>query len=417
VDVDVAIVGAGLAGLAAARRLHEAGATIAVFEADDAVGGRVRTDYVDGLQFDRGFQLLNPAYPEAQRVLDLEALNLRALTAGVIVNLDGNLVRFGDPLRKPGWAVSTATSSIGSPLDKARLLRYAARCAVAKPRTILAAPDISTAEALAAAGIKGDLLEQVLRPFLAGVFLEDRLTTSRHFFDLVLRTFVRGTPGVPAAGMQAIPEQMARQLPSGTISLSNRVHQVSPNSVTHDDGRTGAKAVIIATDPGTSSMLEPSIDVPFMHDVTTWYHLASCDSSSLLRGEAALVVDGYRQGPLINSTVISNAAPEYASNGRVLVSSSALGLNTDAAFERRVRTHLGHLYGVDQSIFELVAHYPILNALPAMVPPFSVRRPVRLAPGLYVAGDHRDTSSIQGALVSGRRAADSVLRNEKGIGR
>ena len=416
-DVDVAIVGAGLAGLAAARRLNEAGASVAVFEADDAVGGRVRTDYVDGLQFDRGFQLLNPAYPEAARVLDLEALNLRALTAGVIVNIDGDLVRIGDPLRKPGWLVSTATSPIGSPLDKARFLRYAARCAFAKPRRILAAPDVSTADALAAAGIKGDLLEQVLRPFLAGVFLEDRLTTSRHFFDLVLRSFIRGTPGVPANGMQAIPQQLAQQLPAGTVSLCTRVHQVSPYSVTHDEGKTVAKAVIIATDPGTASMLEPSIPVPFMHDVTTWYHLASCEPESLLRGEAALVVDGYKQGPLINSTPITHAAPEYASDARVLVSSSALGLNTDAATERRVRVHLGHLYGVDPSTFELVAQYPILNALPAMVPPFSVRRPVRLAPGLYVAGDHRDTSSIQGALVSGRRAAESVLRNEKGIGR
>ena len=211
--VDVVIVGAGVAGLAAARTLHEAGLDIAVLEGGSAPGGRIRTDQVDGMLFDRGFQLYNPAYPEGQRVLDYAALDLRPLVAGVIVSLDGTAVRLGDPRRRLGWALGSLTAPLGSPWDKARFAAYAARCAYQNPQRLLTAPDISSAEALEAAGLSGDLLERVLKPFLAGVFLEDELTTSRHFMDLVLRSFVRGTPSLPARGMTAIPEQLAAGLP------------------------------------------------------------------------------------------------------------------------------------------------------------------------------------------------------------
>lgn len=413
--VDVAIVGAGLAGLAAARHLHGAGMSVEVIEASDAVGGRVRTDVVDGLLLDRGFQLYNPAYPEGARVLDHAALDLRPLAAGVIIALDGRTERLGDPRRVPGWAIGSLAAPIGSPLDKARFAAYAARCALVSPRRLLAADDSSTQEALRAAGIHGDLLEMVLRPFLAGVFLEDRLATSRHFLDLVLRSFVRGTPSLPARGMQSIPEQLAAALPDGAIRLHSPVHRVTPTVVHHEHGATEARAVIVATEAGTASALLPGVPTPPGHDVTTWYHLADADPRAMNDGKAALVVDGDRSGSLVNSVVITNAAPTYATGNRVLVSSSALGLRPDSRDERRARAHAATLHGLDPAQLEHVATYPIRDALPAMLPPFQVRRPVRLGPGLYVAGDHRDTSSIQGALVSGRRAAASVLRNEWGV--
>jgi phytoene dehydrogenase-like protein len=62
-DTDVVVVGAGLAGLQSARRLERLGLRVTVLEAGDAVGGRVRTDKVDGFLCDRGFQVLNPSYP------------------------------------------------------------------------------------------------------------------------------------------------------------------------------------------------------------------------------------------------------------------------------------------------------------------------------------------------------------------
>jgi hypothetical protein len=248
-----------------------------------------------------------------------------------------------------------------------------------------------------------------LRPFLTGVFLEPDLATSRRFLELVLRSFVRGVPSVPARGMQAIPEQLRDALPAGTVRLNSPASQVTPTSVNAGGTRLTARAVIVATDPTTAGSILRGVTVPEGNSVTTWYHLAPVDPKSLTGGDAVLVVDGDRRGPVVNSVVISHAAPAYADGGRVLVSTSTLGARDCADDEASVRTHLEALYGTRTSDWTRVGAYAIPYALPAMLPPLDIRKPVDLGDGLFVAGDHRDTASIQGAMVSGRRAADAVL--------
>ena len=406
--VDVVIVGAGLAGLAAAVRLSGTGLECAVLEASDGVGGRVRSDRADGLILDRGFQVHNPAYPEAARVLDHDALQLSPLAPGAVVWVRGRPHRLADPRRRPSWALASALAPVGSPAAKARLARYALGVARDGGARLTTQPDQSAAEALREAGLAGPVLDRLLRPFLSGVFLEDDLATSRRFLDLVLRSFVRGTPALPARGMQAIPDQLAARLPAGSVRLNHPVTRVAPDGVVSEDGLLKAAAVIVATDPGTAARLLPALDAPAMRSVTTWYHLADQAPAQLSRGEPVLVLDGDRRGPLVNTVVLSQAAPSYAP-GRVQVSSSALGEHPSAAAEGAARTHAARLHGVSPSAWEHVATYVIPEALPAMPPPHDFRRPVRLDHGLYVAGDHRDSGSIQGALVSGRRAADAVL--------
>lgn len=392
---DVVVVGAGLAGLAAAVRLSQAGVNVEVHEAGDAVGGRLRTDRVDGLLLDRGFQVFNPAYPEARRVLDLKALNLQSFTAGVLVSTDNHTLRLGDPRRVPKWAISSLLAP-GSPLAKARLLAYALRVSRGDGHSLTTAPDVSAEAALRAAGVSGPLLDSVLRPFLAGVVGEVELATSRRFVDLVLRTFVRGTPAVPAAGMQAIPEQLARLLAPGTVLTGRRVDDVAAL-------RRTVRAVVVAADPVTAAALLPALKRPVMNPLTTFYHLAPAPPTS----EKAIVVDGTVRGPVVNSVVLSNVAPTYAP-GRVLVSSTALG-TWSAGDDAEIRACLARLYAVDTARWELAAAYPLPHALPSVRPPLDVRQPVSLGDGVFVAGDWRDTASQQGALVSGRRAADAVL--------
>jgi predicted NAD/FAD-dependent oxidoreductase len=404
---EVIIVGAGLAGLSAARQLSIHGVDVLVLEGSDAVGGRVRTDRVDGLLLDRGFQLYNPAYPEGRRMLDHAHLDLRPFLPGVEVVSERARSRVADPLRAPTNVLSSATSGVGSPLAKARFAAYAASCAVLSTATLAKRPDISAYAALRAARIPDTFIDALVRPFLAGVFLESDLDTSRRFMDLVLRSFARGTPSVPAAGMQAIPEYLARDLDVTTGVRVLRVHADDHGVRTwHTAGESPARAVVVAADaPGATALL-PGLGVHSGRSVTTWYHLADVDR--LTRGDAVLVVDGVAgRGPLINTVALTNAAPTYAADGRVLVSSSALGLH-DAASESAVREHLATLYAVPTAAWECVATYAIEFALPVQVPPLSLRSPVDLGDGIFVAGDHRDTGSIQGALVSGRRAAAAV---------
>ena len=411
---DVVVVGSGLAGLCAANALTRAGVEVLVVEASDAVGGRVRTDEVDGLRLDRGFQLHNPAYPEAVRVLDHAALGLRPFVAGAVVAVGGRHHRVADPRRMPSWALSSTTAPVGSIAAKLRLARYAWDRSRADVRELTDGPDVTALEALREAGADDEMIDRLLRPFLAGVLLEDRLETSRRFVDLVLRSFVRGTPAVPERGMHAIPEQLAARLPGGSVLLDTPARAVTGGAVDTDDGRVRARAVVVATDGDTAATLVPRVARPAFRAVTTWYHLADQPHRELLGGSPVLVVDGEHCGPLVNAVVLTAAAPSYASEGRVLVSSSALGVHDSAAAEREARRHLATLYAVDTSAWTHVATYPIPRALPAMRVPFDVRRRVSLGDGLFVAGDHRDTSSIQGAMVSGRRAARAVLTEALG---
>jgi phytoene dehydrogenase-like protein len=408
---DVVVVGAGLAGLAAARQLAIHGVDVVVLEASDSVGGRVRTDRVDGLLLDRGFQLYNPAYPEPSRVLDHEALTLRSFAPGVIVATSDGPVHLADPRKQPRWAVEALNSRSGSLAGKLRFARYAWQVARTPARELETSIDFPAEVALRSAGIDDGFLESVLRPFLAGVFLEDRLETSRRFMDLVLTSFVKGAPAVPAQGMQAIPEQLHHALPSGTVRCQFAARSVDGGHVTTDDGVVSGRAVIIATDPQAAAHLAPGLAVPRGRSVTTWYYLADGDPALLTDGLPVLVVDGERRGPVVNTVILTHAAASYATRGRVLVSASALGEHDDRETESAVRAHLASLYAADTARWEHVATYAIPYALPEMTVPLDTRKPVALGEWLYVAGDHRDTASIQGAMVSGRRTANTVLRH------
>jgi phytoene dehydrogenase-like protein len=403
-EVETVVVGAGLAGLAAARRLTMAGAEVIVLEAAGTVGGRVATDVVDGFLIDRGFQVYNTAYPEAARVLEHGPLDLRVFTPGALVRVGDRLHRVADPRRRPLAAPGTVLAPIGSPADKVRLALLAGRDALLPADRLTGGPDRTTYEALRAHGLSDTLIDRFLRPFLSGVFLEDELTTSSRFFDLVWRTFARGSICVPAGGMRRIPEQLAARLPAGALHLGVAVRRVRPVEVTTDQGTIRAKAVVVATDPATAAALLPRLTAPRMNTVTTVYHAAPEPPVA----EPTLVLDGERSSPIVNTVVLTEAAPTYSPDTRALVSSSVLG--TDPPDDARLRKELERLYGVSTSDWETIATVRVPGALPAAPPPLSLRQPVDLGDGLYVAGDHRDTPSIQGALVSGRRAATAVLR-------
>ncbi|WP_410573092.1 NAD(P)/FAD-dependent oxidoreductase [Amycolatopsis sp. cmx-4-61] len=399
-DHEVVIVGAGLAGLAAAVTLHRAGVPCAVLEASDEVGGRVRTDLVDGFRLDRGFQILNPAYPAIRRLVDVGALDLGRFWRAVRVVDDDRVSLLGNPLDTPKALRDIAARRYLSAKDLAALGALSARAAAGPAQAIIDRADRTTADELHRAGVSARAVETVLRPFLSGVFLEPGLTTSARFFQLVWRSFLRSAPSLPALGMGELPRQLARALPTSAVHLDTPVERVRPGEVRTAGGETRtARAVVVATDGSTAARLA-GVPAPRWNSGTTWYF---APPRSPLR-EPVIVIDA-RGGPVVNTSVVSEVCPTYAPPGAALVSASALTTLPEAD----VRRQLGRMYRTDATRWPLVARYEITHGLPAMPPPHELRRDVRLGDGRYVCGDHRDTSSLQGALASGTRAARAVL--------
>jgi phytoene dehydrogenase-like protein len=399
----VVIVGAGLAGLACAQDLVAAGIPVQVLEGSDAVGGRMRTDRQGGFLLDRGFQVFNTAYPQVKRRIDLKALQLKAFTPGVLLQAGDRRLRFTDPTRKPTGMGDLLRGRLGGPADVLALARLSAAAMFLPVGLIKHQPDRTTLAALGEEGVSPELCELFFRPFLSGVFLEDELETSARFFGLVWRTMLRGTLCLPRRGIQAVPEQLAATLPTGTIRLETPVARLTEDGVRlPGGGEIAARAVVVATGPAEAgALLGSAIDVPATRTVTTFYHAAP--RSPL--GEPTLLVDTERK--ILNTTVLSEVTPGYATDGRALVSSSVLG---DASGgEPDVRARLAELYGTDTAGWEHLASYPVYGALPAMPAPHPLSCTSRVSAGRYVCGDHRATGSVQGAMASGTRAAREFL--------
>lgn len=404
----VLIVGAGLAGLCCALDLTAAGVPVRIIEASDAVGGRVRTDVVDGFLVDRGFQVLLTAYPELRRRCDLDALDLRAFAPGAMVWHEGSGHVVSDPLRDPRQLWSTITAPIGSIFDKARigLLRHRVRSQ--HPVDLLRGPEMSTADALREAGFSETIIQRFFRPLVGGIQLDPDLSASRRGFDMIFRMLADGEAAVPAAGIGALPAQLARGLPEGSIELSIPVSSVAPGQVTVPGpaGRSlnlKARAVVVATEGPVAADLLSLPTVGSRSVGSVWFAAPTAPSN-----DRYIILDGSGQGPALNVAVMSAVAPSYAPVGQHLIAAATPGV-VSATLEEDVRAQLRGWWGSQVDRWEVVASHRIAHGQPRLGPPLHPVQNQKVAEGLFVCGDHRDTASSQGAMYSGRRAAVQVL--------
>ncbi|MFF8385544.1 NAD(P)/FAD-dependent oxidoreductase [Streptomyces kanasensis] len=406
---DVVIVGAGLAGLAAAHHLTSAGLEVRVLEAAPHVGGRMATDHVDGFRLDRVAQLLNTSYLEPHRAAGMDTGDLRRFQPGVLVHSAGRLHRTGEVRGGARSALTRARALAAGPrpLDQARLGASLARLAGTPTERLLARRERSALEALAARGLPPRTVTTFLRPLLAALLSDPDLTTSSRCADLTLRSFARGRLCVPAGGAAELPERMAATLPPGTVRTGVRVKDASISRVlTAEHGEFACRSLVVATGARAAAELLPGLRVPGFHPVTVLHHTAPVTPLAA----PALVLDADRSGPVSHTAVMSEVDPSRAPAGRVLVTSTVLGSPPDD-LDSRTRRHLAGLYGTGTGDWELLAVRHDPEAVPAMPAPHDLRRPVRLLAGLYVCGDHRDVSTPQGALHSGHRAAQAILRD------
>jgi len=409
-EKDVIIIGAGLAGLTAARVLKASGKSVLVIEASDAVGGRIRTDNVEGFLLDRGFQVLLTAYPEAKRFLDYNALEICRFNAGALILNESGISKIGDPLRQPGMLINTLFSPAGTFADKLRMLRLKLKLTRKTIEEIFLEKEITTIDYLKKEGFSEIMMSQFFKPFMTGIFLENQLSTSSRMFEFVFKMFSEGDAAIPAKGMGMIPLQLAEGLSADEIVFNEKVELIDGGTViTFSKSIYRAKYILIATNPAQMPAPYGQQIVKSHHSVTNMYFKA--DKKPFI---APLIALNTLSGKLVNNVAVMNQiSSDYSGNGQALISVSLIGNHSKANETQLQEKVIAEIrFWFPEAInWTHLKTYHINYALPNddQVTNEPGHKSQRLNDQCFVCGDYLMNGSINAAMKSGRLAAEVII--------
>jgi len=409
----IVIVGGGLAGLTCAEYLRRADRRVLILEKDDHLGGRVWSDYVEGFVLDHGFQVFLDSYPEAKTCLDYNSLKLSKFSPGALLQTQKGFRRVVDALRDPLHTIDTIRSGAFSLSDMWRVLRLRIEVWTLQQQSNLLIQGQTTREFLAERSFSERSIEKFFKPFFSGVFLENDLHTPADMFAFIFHMFSIGSTCLPEQGMRAIPLQLAGRLHDESIRLNTMVSCVEREKVTLSDGHiVDAEAVVLATDYTTTANLLGlnTAEQPWRSTMTFYYATLAPPTK-----EAILVLNGMGHGVINNISVPTNVCASYSSTSEALVSVSVVGVESDdeVKLQQKINNELKIWFGESVTEWRFLKSYRIPHSLPVR---FGARvrqefDEVAENLGIQLAGDYLINPSINGAMASGREAAQKLLTN------
>lgn len=410
-DADVIIIGAGLAGLSCARILQKHRINYLLLDGAEKVGGRIRTDVVEGFQLDRGFQVLQTAYPDAKEILSYPDLKLKSFFPGAMIRYQDKFYRLADPFRDLITAAWGVFSPIGTLKDKLLVGILRTQIAFGTLEKLLQKPEVTTLQRLKSFGFSDVIIDRFFKPLYSGIFLENELSTSSKAFDYNFRMMALGDICLPEEGMEAIPRQLLSMLDPAKIKLNSKVDYLSENKVALASGETlTAPKIVLAVDQYQACKLLEVTVAPKMKTVTTLYFSASKAPTSA----PILFLNSQHSGLVMNMCVPTNVCKSYAPEGKALISCSVLGcdFSSDETLISEVLSQMRQWFGNEVDAWKHLRTYKIINALPNQKPPLAdvSSRPMQVRNGLYQCGDFGGIASIQTALQSGRMVGEALLQ-------
>ena len=404
------IIGGGISGLIAARVLEEHGLSATIIEASDRLGGRVKTDVVDGYSLDHGFQVLLTAYPAAKKYLDFDALELQEFLPGSAIFKNGKQKIIGDPLRNLSLLLPTLFSGIGTVNDKVKILALNRRLKKKSIQNIFAEKEQTTRVYLENIGFSEAIITNFFTPFFSGIFLENKLETSSRMFEFVYKMFGEGNAALPKDGIQAIPKQLFEKLKSTTIIFNTKVKSVENGSIKLESGETlKSNFTIIATQAsGLVSNLK--------NQATQW---KSCDTLyfEVAKREIKKPLIGLiaAHNALINNIFYHTSLQTSATATKELLSVTVVDKQnlTNRQLVTEVQKELKELCNIDSCTF--IKQYNIPMALPNLqdIQYEMLPSETRLTETIFLAGDTQLNGSLNAAMIAGERAALEVINLSK----
>ncbi len=408
----IVIIGAGIAGLTCAKYLKDRGVEALVLEASDGVGGRVRTDHVEGFKLDRGFQVFLTSYPEARKLLNYEELRFKSLPSGARIRNGDDFFVMPNPLKDIWTAPQALFSPVGSLFDKAKVLQLnlETRNAAEPDDAANKKPGKSTADFLKNYGYSETIVNRFFKPFFGGVFLEKKLATDSSFFKFLYNQLSVGDVVVPENGMQAIPEQIAAHLSQNRIRINTPVKNIRGKTVYLENGEIiEAEKIVLATDAlAAARLLGEEAKTQFNSTVCLYF---ASDFPLRLNGEPYLIINS-NTNELINHILIaSDVAPSYAPAGKTLISVNIIG-NTEISdddLKEKTQTELVKWFGAENN-WQHLKTYRITDALPQYFQDSAIENNLKINECTFRCGDYTAYPSLNAAMKTGREAAEMLYK-------
>ena len=406
----ITIIGAGISGLTAAVYLHRKGFNIQILEASDRVGGRIKTDCINGFLLDRGFQVLLTEYPESKALLDYDKLNLKRFLPGASVLYDGGKFEIADPFRRPSALWSTVFAPVGSLKDKINTFFLKNKLVKIPVSEVFNQKEIETISQLKKYGFSQKMIDRFYKPFFSGIFLENDLTTSSLMFDFVMKMFSIGDAAVPELGMEEIPKQLLAMLPPNSVQYNTKVQGIEDNLIALETGSAlQAETIIIATEATELAGKYISTKKQQCNQVTNVYFEAQVAPTK----KAVVILNAASNKKWVNNmTVMSNVSEKYAPKGKVLLAISCNGIPdiSDSLLAENMKIELKNWYGNQVEDWKMLKTYRINYALPnqTQVKNEVKNSDIQINERLFICGDHLMNGSINAAMKSGRLVAELI---------